>query len=114
MDMDVEKHTVDEDGDEESSGVTWSQIWHAIKKHWIGLLVSVCAGVILSSAFAFGIKKPKWSSTGSMIVLAKAGSGSTDDQITYDTLYLSQNLLPTIVDIMSDTPVQSAVATDIT
>lgn len=119
MEKSVDNHQVndfqDEEDTDEKSGVTWSQIWRAIKKHWIGLVVSVCAGVILSSAFAFEIKKPKWSSTGSMIVLAKADSSSTDDQtqITAANLSLSLSLVPTIVDIMGDSPVQSAVAKDI-
>lgn len=70
-----------EPNEEENSGITFSQIMHMLKKHWVALIVLSLIGFAFGAVYGRFIKKPKYqSSTQLMIVNSESGEGLTPDQ----------------------------------
>ncbi len=70
-----------EPNEEENSGITFSQILHMLKKHWVALIVLSLIGFAFGVVYGRFIKKPKYqSSTQLMIVNSESGEDVTSDQ----------------------------------
>lgn len=63
---------------EKEKGITLSDIFNAIKKSWILLLVIVCAVTLIGAVYTFGITKKKYYAEGSVSVEYKADDDKVD------------------------------------
>lgn len=71
----------DEQQDDEHS-ISFSQIWHMLKKHWVAIVV--CTLVGLASGVLYGrlIKKPKYEATSQIMIKVTDDSGDISENIS--------------------------------
>ena len=92
----------DNSDSEEENGVTFGDVMRMILKHWKEMIIFFLAALICGGIYSFGIQKPVWTSTGSVIILADNNTDSTDSgSLDSNNLNLSLNLIPSIVDFMN-------------
>lgn len=107
--------TDDDPNDQDEGGHTFGDIWHMMIKHWKAWAIFTVAAVAIGATYGLGFQKPKWQSTGSVILIASNDSSTTtssDATITSTNLSLSLALLPSLVDFMNDETVMNKVMTD--
>jgi|LAHS01.1.fsa_nt_gb capsular polysaccharide biosynthesis protein len=112
--MNTDNTDVSEEEQDEKTGVTLGDIWHMIVKHWIALVIFFVVGLIGGGVYAFGVEKPVWTSTGTVIVIADSNSQTTtSDTISTTDFNNSFNYVITARDTINDTPIMTAVMTSI-
>ena len=106
-----------EEEEEDKGGVTFSDIWHMIVKHWKGLCVFTAAALAVGLIYGLAFKKPVWESKGAVIVLAKSGDSSSTSSDTTDltvtNLNFSLSILPTVVDTMNGDTIINNIVSDV-
>lgn len=67
--------------EEESSGssISFSSIWHMIKKHWVGIAVCTIVGLGAAAAYGFLIKKANYQTSAQLIV---TDNNTEDDMLS--------------------------------
>lgn len=83
---------------EESNEISLGEIFGVIKKRFWFLVVITIIGGIMLGIYAFGIAKPKYKTTGSLMVQVKTTVSSGDE--IFNSLE-SQRLLETVVQILN-------------
>lgn len=114
--LEVNYYQQPSEAEEEKDSVTLGDLWHMIAKHWKGLLVSFVVCVLVGLIYGFAIKKPEWSSTGTVAVLADSGNSSSTETTTgidSTNLSLSITLVPSVTDFMNSDPIKASVANQI-
>jgi capsular polysaccharide biosynthesis protein len=102
--------------EEEEKGISLADIWRMIVKHWKGLGLFTLAGILAAGVYAFAIKKPVWSSTGTAIVLVKnpTSSGTETDGFTNAEYNYSLQLATTCAKyVMGSDTVYKAIVEDV-
>ncbi|MFA6862220.1 MAG: hypothetical protein WCR56_07645, partial [Bacilli bacterium] len=102
MNRGFDQVNADNSDSEEENGVTFGDVMRMILKHWKEMIIFFLAALICGGIYSFGIQKPVWTSTGSVIILADNNTDSTDSgSLDSNNLNLSLNLIPSIVDFMN-------------
>lgn len=103
--------------EEEEKGISLADLWHMIVKHWKGIVVAFAVCVIAGLVYGFAIKQPEWSSSGTVVVLADAGTSTDEEEtstgIDSTNLSLSISLVPNVRDFMNSYTVRKEVANQI-
>lgn len=71
----------------EEKGITLGDIWRMIKKHWVAAVICLFIGLAGGVAYAKGIKKPKYTSEGTIMVM-KEGEDDATAARTAGIIYL--------------------------
>lgn len=98
---------------QEDNGKTFSDYWHMIIKHWLGVLAIIAVFVIGGVVYAKAIKKPKWQAEGQALVYISSDGTGTDSLTQAQTISNSKTLLISTVSFMNSTPVYQAVLQDV-
>ena len=69
---------VDQDVNQEESGITLGDIWRMIKKHWVAIVICLFIGLAGGAVYAKAIKKPKYTSSGTIMVIHEDAELSED------------------------------------
>lgn len=103
--------------EEEEKGITLADIWRMLVKHWKGIGLFTLAGIVAAAVFAFALKKPVYTSTGTAIVLVRntaTTAGHEDDGYTSTDYTYSMQLANTCAKhVMQSDYVYSKIAEDV-
>lgn len=66
-----------ENVEEEEDGITFSDIWHMIVKHWVGLVIFLLVGFAGGFGYAKFIKKPKYQANVQLMVVNSTSEENT-------------------------------------
>ena len=69
---------VQDNSSEEESGITLNDIWRMIKKHWVAIVICLFVGLACGAVYAKTIKKPKYTSTGTLMIVKENTELSED------------------------------------
>ncbi len=69
---------VQDNSSEEESGITLNDIWRMIKKHWVAIVICLFVGLAGGAVYAKTIKKPKYTSTGTLMIVKENTELSED------------------------------------
>lgn len=75
-------YTTDANNEQEDDGhsISFSQIWHMLKKHWIAIVVCTLVGLAGGVLYGRLIKKPKYQASANVMVVNTNDDTSGDDQ----------------------------------
>lgn len=71
---------------EEESGITLSDIWRMIKKHWVAIVICLFVGLAGGAVYGKAIKKPKYTSTGTLMI-SKENTELSEDRNMAGVVY---------------------------
>jgi len=106
--MEHNESEVIEENVDKDEGKTFGEYWKMICKHWISVVVCVVLALAVGLGYDIGIKSPEYQASGSCMALS-VDDDSSDATVTYTDVNYSLILLQTVNDLMTDTPVLTAV-----
>lgn len=71
---------------EEESGITLNDIWRMIKKHWVAIVICLFIGLAGGAIYGKAIKKPKYTSTGTLMI-SKENTELSEDRNMAGVVY---------------------------
>lgn len=85
-----------ENVEEEENGISLSDIWHMIVKHWVGLVIFLLVGFAGGFGYAKFIKKPKYqASVQLMVVNSTSGENTTNINLSLQKTNIAYGYLVT-------------------
>ena len=88
---------------EEEKGITLSQIWHMIIKHWVAIVILALIGLAVGVVYARAVKKPKFKAESQVMVLTSDSTLTQAQKIS-----LSESLVRICYGYMSGPEVSEA------
>ncbi len=94
------------------SGISLSEIWRIIKKNIIVIFIMTVLCGIFGGAYAYGVAKPTYSSSGKILVVAKDDTNENTNNIANQNtaVSLSIKIAATVTDIIKDEVITKEVA----